>query len=231
MGGDIIKYIGNRRSLCHKCLEDKDNIKIYGIYHRGYGSLFDNDNETIQICDTCRKGIEVDLDKWINEIPKCIDGVMEEYKHEEKLVDFINNLPIQGREIVINQTSWGSCAENMDSQDWIDIELGIASDDVYKRNGMYTPSEMKLANKGGKSFMKLDMNNFDVNKELNRIKDYIENLQEDREEYKQELELICDEYDKDEEIKNLKNRIKFLESNSLGVCKDESGLLNKVNKF
>lgn len=138
----MIKYIKNRETLCHKCLQDKEDIKNYSIYGRGYGSYFDNDNETVQLCSECRSGIEEDLDKWFNESCE-YDGYYENYKYEEELCDFINELPIQGREIVVNQTSYGACAEHLDSQDWIDIELEIADDEVYKRNGMYSPSEIK----------------------------------------------------------------------------------------
>lgn len=141
---NIIKYIENRDTLCHKCLQDKDDIKKYSTYGRGYGSKFDNDNETIQLCYECRKEIGEDLEKWFNEIPEYDeDEFYENYKYEEEIIDFIDKLPIQGREIVVNQTSSGACSYFLDSQDWIDIKLGIASDEVYKRNNLYSPSEIK----------------------------------------------------------------------------------------
>lgn len=138
----IIKYIENRNTLCHKCLKDSNDIKCYSIYGRGYGSIYDSYNKTVQLCKECRNDLERDLDKWFNEKPE-YDNYTEIYKYEDKIKSFINSLPIQGREIVINQTSSGSFSYYCDSQDWIDIELNIANDEVYKRNGMYTPSEIK----------------------------------------------------------------------------------------
>lgn len=137
-----MKYIKNTEDLCHKCLQEKSDIKTYSIYGRGYGSNFDNCNQYLQLCLECRKGIEEDLDKWFNENPE-FDEYYEEYKYEENIINFIDNLPIQGREIVENQTSHGACAEYLESKDWIDIELGVASDKTYKKYGMYTPSEIK----------------------------------------------------------------------------------------
>lgn len=138
----MIEYIENRETLCHNCLQDKEDIKSYSTYGRGYGSSFDNDNETVQLCSDCRKGIEEDLNKWFNESCE-YDEYYENYKYEKEIIEFIDGLPIQGREIVVNQTSSGACSEYLDSQDWIDIELDIAGDEVYKRNGMYSPSERK----------------------------------------------------------------------------------------
>lgn len=139
----MVKYIENRETLCHKCLQDKEDIKQYDTYGRGYGSAYDNDCQTVQLCGECRHGIEEDLDKWFNEIGTYDEdySYCEVYEYEDEIIKFIDSLPIQGREIVINQTSSDSwyCS----SQDWIDIELNKADDEVYKRNGMYSPSEIK----------------------------------------------------------------------------------------
>lgn len=136
-----VGYIKNREDLCHKCLESKDDIKVYSTYGRGYGSKYDNCNESVQLCNQCRHSIEEDLDKWFNETCEYEDYT-ETYKYEEKIIEFIKSLPVEGREIVENQTASGANAYYCDSQDWIDIELGIAEDEVYKRNGMYSPSEI-----------------------------------------------------------------------------------------
>ena len=131
-----IKYTEH---LCFKCLKEHDKINKYKIYGRGYGSCFDNENTTLQLCDECNNK---ELEKWFNEIPKEND-YYEEYKYENNIIDYVNKLPIQGRELFKNQISDGAYSYNIDSQDWIDIELGIASDEIYKKNGMYSPSEVK----------------------------------------------------------------------------------------
>lgn len=52
-------------------------------------------------------------------------------------------MPIQGRELFENQCARGACSYPMESQDWIDVELGVAPDSIYKEYGMYSPSEIK----------------------------------------------------------------------------------------
>lgn len=131
-----IKYTEH---LCFKCLKEHNNIHKYEISNRGYGSGFDGENTLLQLCDKCNNN---DLDKWFNEIPK-IEEYWEVYKYEYNIFNFIKTLPLQGRELFENQMSTGACAYNIDSQEWLDIELNIAPDEVYKRNGMYSPSEIK----------------------------------------------------------------------------------------
>lgn len=134
-----IKAIAYNDKICFKCLNEKDNIHKYSIGYRGYGSGFDNFNSIIQLCDDCNCG---DMEKWCNETPE-VNDYCEDYKYEGNIFEFINTLPIQGRELFINQCSDGACAYHTESQDWIDIELGIASDETYKQYGMYSPSEIK----------------------------------------------------------------------------------------
>lgn len=140
-GGIEMKYIKNTENLCHKCLKEKEEIDIFSITNRGYGSRFDSCNYHIQLCKDCQSGIEDELNKWCNEIPADA-GCYEEYYYEDNLIEFVNSLPLQGREIIQNQTSCGA-TYNIDSQDFIDIELGIAPDETYKKYGMYSPSEIE----------------------------------------------------------------------------------------
>lgn len=132
-----IKFVKYSENLCFKCLKEKENIHSYRLAYRGYGSLFDSFNSIIQLCDECNC---LELNLWTNETPTMND-YCEEYQHEEKIFDFIDTLPVQGRELFDNQCSDGACAHYINSQDWIDIELGIAPDSVYKENGLYSPSE------------------------------------------------------------------------------------------
>lgn len=134
-----IGYIKYSEKICFKCLKEKENINTYSIGYRGYGSGFDNFNSTIQLCDECNCN---DLEKWCNENPETED-YYEEYKYEDNIFEFIETLPIQGKELFKNQCSNGACAYHTESQDWIDIKLGIAPDEVYKKYGMYSPSERK----------------------------------------------------------------------------------------
>ncbi|GAA0715521.1 hypothetical protein GCM10008904_32460 [Paraclostridium ghonii] len=111
-----MNYIKNTKKLCHKCLQKKEGIVKYEISKRGYGSKFDDDKITIQLCPDCDN---LSLYKWVNEKPQ-IDGYEETYKYEDDILNFINSLPIQGREIIYNQTNKKFF---IDSQEWIDREL------------------------------------------------------------------------------------------------------------
>lgn len=134
-----IKPVKYTEHLCFKCLKEHEHINKYSIYGRGYGSSFDNENTILQLCDECDNK---ELNDWFNE-ESTYEEYWEDYKYEKNILDYVKTLPIQGRELFENQVSSGACSYNIDSQDWIDIELEIAPDEVYKRNGMYSPSEKK----------------------------------------------------------------------------------------
>lgn len=133
-----IKPIEYSEHLCFKCLNEHDHINTYAIYGRGYGSSFDNVSTKLQLCNQCNKD---DLKEWFDEY--CNGEFPENYKYVDNIYDFVKTLPIQGRELFENSMSNGACSHSMDAQDWIDIELGIAPDEVYKKNCMYSPSEIK----------------------------------------------------------------------------------------
>ncbi|MEG2289539.1 MAG: hypothetical protein RSC24_06190 [Clostridium sp.] len=132
-----IKPINYTEKLCFKCLEEKDNIHKYEINYRGYGSVFDGEDTFLQLCDCCNDNR---LNEWFNEQPK-MEDYYEEYEFEELIHDFIRELPIQGRELFDNQCVKGWGSHQMQSQDWLDVELGIAPDRVYKKYNLYSPSE------------------------------------------------------------------------------------------
>ena len=135
-----IKSVDYNEKICFKCLKEKDNIHTYTLGYRGYGSGFDNFNTILQLCDDCNHG---ELGIWFNEEPELIDGYCEDYKYEDNIFEFVKSLPIQGRELFENQCASGACSYPMESQDWIDVELGVAPDSIYKEYGMYSPSEIK----------------------------------------------------------------------------------------
>lgn len=138
-----IKYIKYSEDLCFKCLNKKEDIKIYTLEGRGYGSIYDNVDSKIQLCPECRKNIDKDIEKWFNERPNTEQHYLEDYKYEKDISQFIKSLPIQGRELFENQISYGAGSYNIDSQDWIDMELEVADDIVYTRNSRYSPAEIK----------------------------------------------------------------------------------------
>lgn len=126
--------------LCFKCLQRKD-VTTYSIYGRGYGSWFDNFNTKLQLCDDCKpEGIN----DWFNENPT-IDDYSEEYKYEQNIYDFIDTLPIEGRELFRGRCASGACAGYMSGQDWIDYELDIMPEWKIREYGYYVPYRLKVA--------------------------------------------------------------------------------------
>jgi hypothetical protein len=133
-----IKAIENYENICFCCLQEKPRLNKFKIYGRGYGSSFDNNNTYLQICEDCKpEGIE----DWFNEEPEITNGYCEEYKYEDNIFEFVNTFPLQGQELFYNRLSsdgWG-----MNSQDWIDMKLGILPDEIYEEYGMYSPRQIK----------------------------------------------------------------------------------------
>lgn len=124
----------NRHRLCYKCdqLQESDKeIYKFEVWHRGYGSIYDNYNFTIQLCSQCALGVDL---KWFNEEPEIIDGYYEKYKYEEKIEELIDSFPIENQEYVRN--------DFMGRQDWIDMKLGKLPDEKYKEYGFYSPSQI-----------------------------------------------------------------------------------------
>ena len=123
-----VKYVKYEENLCFKCLKKKEAINTYELKNRGYGSIYDNDDTKLQLCNECVGSIENnnELEKWFNEKPTIVDRT-EEYQYENNIKQYIETLPIQGREIFENQLS-NSWIE--DSQVWIDRELGLIEEDV-----------------------------------------------------------------------------------------------------
>lgn len=123
--------------VCMKCLKKKAT-HTYKISGRGYGSSFDETDSMFKICDECNSD---NFDKWCNEQPT-IKDYYEEYKYEDELLDFINNLPIQSQELFYNRFDKMN-SYYMKSQDWIDYQLKELSHEKCKEYGLYSHEEIK----------------------------------------------------------------------------------------
>lgn len=129
--------IENYENICFCCLKEKTNLNTYSISGRGYGSSFDNEDTYLQICDNCKpEGIN----KWFDENPELIDGYCEDYKHEKDIIDFVDTFPIEGQELFKNRVAYKTYT--MESQDWIDMKLGILPDEKYEEYCMYSPRQI-----------------------------------------------------------------------------------------
>lgn len=140
MNNKKIKAITDSKNLCYKCLKKK-KINEYRIYGRGYGSNFDNCHAGIQICDECKENNPLDL--WFYETPKQEKGdYYETYLYESEIDKFVGTFPLEGQELFYN----GIDGYTIDSQDWIDMELGILPDEKYEDYGFYSPRQIKAYN-------------------------------------------------------------------------------------
>ena len=124
------------KTLCMVCLKEKASHK-YKISCRGYGSLFDEDDTYWQCCNNCHKD---EYDIWANEQPK-IEDYYEEYKYEDKILDFIHSLSLQSQELFFN--SFSSDGYNMVAQDWIDYKLDELPHEKCKEYGLIYNKNIK----------------------------------------------------------------------------------------
>lgn len=120
--------------LCMKCL-NKKATHIYQIQNRRYGSIFDSTYTKFQVCDDCDSE---DFQVWVDEKPTMID-YLETYKYELDITEFIDSLPLESQELFYNRFD---SEEYMDSQDWIDYELGELSNEKCKEYGLATPKDI-----------------------------------------------------------------------------------------
>ncbi|MGG3989677.1 hypothetical protein [Bacillus smithii] len=131
------KHLHNDR-LCYKCdtlQESKDDLIVYHMSGRGYGSFFDNESFEIQLCNNCAKP---EYQKWFDEIPT-YDEFLERYKYEDKIQELINSFPIENQEYVLN----GADGWAMERDHWIAMKKGTLKDEIYEEYGLYSPRQIK----------------------------------------------------------------------------------------
>lgn len=115
----------NKERLCYHCdtlQESKDNILRFTIKDRGYGSIFDGDNFTIQLCPECAKKLKIN-EKWFNnEITIVLDttnDIVDEYVGEINIDKIIDTFPIENQEYIRNCENSLVPYIHMDREEWI----------------------------------------------------------------------------------------------------------------
>lgn len=135
-----VQYSGK---ICFKCLKEFDRSNIITIHFcdQGYGSLFDGFNSKMQLCTECYNKTNKDI--WnMNIIPDENDNRLKHYEHETEIIEFINELPIEGKELFLNRIAWGSTVFSMNSQDWIDYNLKELSHEKCKEYKLMSQEEI-----------------------------------------------------------------------------------------
>lgn len=140
--------IKNHEGLCWKCLQsfDKSQIHIIKIHEMGYGSAFDGERTELHLCDECyQDSIKDNKELWSMEETSCEWDEdrhgFTEYKYETEMLDYIDNLPLQGKQFVKNE--FNSDGWRMEPQDWIDYKLDILPHEKCKEYWLYSPEEIK----------------------------------------------------------------------------------------
>lgn len=75
----------------------------------------------------------------------------------------------------------------------------------------------KLSDDTKQLIKRMNIRGLNIDQELDKIKEYIDTLEKDKQGYIDDLRKLREEYDRDEEVKQLKERVEFLESNSLYI--------------
>lgn len=110
----------NKERLCYCCnelQESSEHINKYVIKNRKFGSLFQDDNLAIQLCNSCKNKVNKD---WFDNIKmkKHSTGTyIEEYNKEEDIYNLIESFPIENQEYVLNCDN--GLLDKMDREDWI----------------------------------------------------------------------------------------------------------------
>lgn len=155
MNSKKIIPIKHKNCTCMSCLQefDKEKLHIIEIKELGYGSYFDGTNTKIILCSKCFEesdptiwNLEIKF-RYASEFPDYKDVendfvVTEEYTTEDKIIEYVENLPIQSKELFFNsfESGWNTTYK-MNPQDWIDYELGELSFNKCKKYGIITIEE------------------------------------------------------------------------------------------
>lgn len=110
----------NKERLCYCCNELQEsakNINNYVIKDRGFGSLFQDDDFAIQLCDACKKNVD---ENWFNNNKMKKTGTetyLNEYSKEEDINDLIESFIVENQEYVLNCNI--GILDKIDRDDWI----------------------------------------------------------------------------------------------------------------
>ncbi len=113
--------IKNPENVCFKCLKKDVNIHNIKINEMGYGGGFDSWSTEIHLCNDCYNLTNSEWWKF-ETMPLEEEGIWSDYfkyKYEDEIFEFVENMPIEGKELFWNRYATGD-TYCMDSQDWID---------------------------------------------------------------------------------------------------------------
>jgi hypothetical protein len=138
-GNKLIKPVKSPECTCFNCLKETE-VHTIEIPQMGYGSRFDGLSTRIQLCDKCYN--QTNPEWWKLEVIPTVQAEelnddLSEYKYENEIFEFIKQIPLASQELFWNHFAYGASANfKLESQDWIDCELGILSDEKCEEYGL-----------------------------------------------------------------------------------------------
>ena len=136
--------IENPDSICFNCLNQFPQLHEILIPTLNHNSKFTNFSTRLQLCNNCLSLTNPNW--WKLEIIKSYseDNMMQlNYKYENEILDFINQMPLSGQELFYARFGSGVHSDLMRGQDWIDYALDKLPHEKCKKYGYYSPEERK----------------------------------------------------------------------------------------
>lgn len=137
--------IKDHEGLCWNCLKTKKDIHKIVIPELGYGGGFDGSGTEVHLCEECyqKSNPEIWGLKVIEDKDEEGNWWGEEYEHEKEMFDFFYQMPMVGRQFVLNEFQNGWNADRiLDPQDWIDYEEKTLPHENCKELGLYSHQEI-----------------------------------------------------------------------------------------
>ena len=103
-------------NLCFKCNNLNENINTFSVKAREFGSIFQGDKFTINLCNECQKLIK---EEWFNNNPVNIENDFCFYTEEHELINFIKSFPIENQEYIFNCDN--DMLPSLDRNTWIEL--------------------------------------------------------------------------------------------------------------
>lgn len=108
----------NKEKLCYKCNNLTKSITKFSISNRGFGSFFEGDSFTINLCTSCSK--QVDSSWFDNDLMRVQSEEFDIYNNEDRVIKLVKQFPIENQEYIWNceNTDFPS----IDRDEWIKFE-------------------------------------------------------------------------------------------------------------
>lgn len=136
--------ITDTQGLCWNCLHKFNEVHIIKIDEMGYGSGFDGMGTEIHLCDKCYNHSIIDNPIWSMEVIACeFDDSFCQYKYEDEMFTYFNQMPLAGQQFVLNEFTYGwDSGIILEAQDWLDYHQNLLSHSKCKEYNLWSIEEI-----------------------------------------------------------------------------------------